>query len=871
MSTLSPYYEALPGALKPKHYDISIFNISNETYSGVVKINLQVVEATKELHLHYRQLTIGAVRATVGGRSVDGNVKILNEEKEYFVVEFLHQFEPNLGEIQVEVEFEGSIQTNMAGFYKSAYKEDGMTKYMLSTQFEATDARRTFPCFDEPALKATFDVHLTVESHLTALGNMPIKNEKTEGEKKIVTFETTPVMSTYLLAWAVGEFEYIEGFTNENYVNNKPLPVRIYTTKGYTKDAHLALSLAPKIVDYFSKIFELKYPLPKLDLIAVHSFSHNAMENWGLITYRSTALLYSEETSDPSYKQNVAYVVAHEIAHQWFGNLVTMQWWDELWLNEGFATWVGYAAVDYLFPKWDIFSGFVSTSLQNALGLDGLRNSHAIKVPVVDALDIDQLFDAISYLKGASTIRMLSSYLHQDVFLKGVAKYLNNHKYKNATSDDLWSAISEVSGKNVGEMMESWITKIGFPVIKVTTHDKKWVIEQSRFLNGGGVTREEDNTVWWVPLDATSEASIELDSLATKSCTIDEIPSGLFKLNKESEGVFRVSYDSTILNQNILPYFGRLSGKDKVGIIADVASISVSGDIATSMFLELVKSIAIDDDQLGENYVAWLELCNRLSYFSTTFSVKDSDLSKKIANFCINVYRKLATKMVSEPIDANDFLKSKLKAKILNASSGLDIPEVRAYAERLFSEWKSTKNIDPSLRSFVFSSIVSSEALTELDFERIMSEVTNPTSLDSREIALGALGHISNEKLAEKLISYLADETIIPVMDAHFLGISLSKNTSTRDLLWIFFKKNYSDLHKLMSSNMVVLDRFIKVTLCNYQTFEMENEVEQFFKDKDIHGFERSLLQVLDQIKINASCFERDSSEVELWLTKNGY
>ncbi|SGZ53428.1 CIC11C00000005179 [Sungouiella intermedia] len=871
MCPLKPYYEALPSALKPTHYDISISNISDENYSGVVNIDLDVVESTNQLHLHYRDLTIGAVTATYGGKSVKGKVALLNKEKEYFVVEFADKFEVSHGLVSVKVAFDGNIQTNMAGFYKSSYKEDGETKYMLSTQFEATDARRTFPCLDEPALKATFAVNLTVENHLTVLGNMPVKEEKADGDLKVVTFETTPIMSTYLLAWAVGEFEYIEGFTSDLYADNKPLPVRIYTTKGYTKDAELALSLAPKIVDYFSKIFELKYPLPKLDLIAVHSFSHNAMENWGLITYRSTALLYSEETSDPSYKQNVAYVVAHEIAHQWFGNLVTMQWWDELWLNEGFATWVGYAAVDFLFPEWDIFSGFVSTSLQNALGLDGLRNSHPIKVPVVDALDIDQLFDAISYLKGASTIRMLSSYLHTDVFLKGVAKYLNNHKFGNATSDDLWSAISDVSGKNIGAMMESWITKIGFPVIKVTPHDKKWVVEQSRFLNGGGVKPEENETVWWVPLDVSSEASIELDSFSTRSHTIDEIPTGLFKLNKETEGVFRVSYDPKILHKNILPYFGSLSGKDKVGIIADVLSISVSGDISTSNFLDLVKSITIDDDQLGENYVAWLELCNRLAYFSTTFSVKHTELSKKIAKFTSDVYRKLATKMVSQPVDKDDFLKSKLRAKILNSSAGLDIPEVKEYAEKLFNEWKTTKSIDPSLRYFAFSSIVSSENLTGADFDLIMSEVTNPTSLDSREIALGALGHISNEKFAEKLISYLGDETVIPVMDAHFLGISLSKNTSTRDLLWSFFKQNYSVLHKLMSSNMVVLDRFIKVTLCNYQSFKMEEDVKQFFEKKDIHGFERSLSQVLDQITINASYYQRDQGVVQQWLTENGY
>lgn len=872
----APYYEALPSALRPLHYDISIHDITLHTYKGTVKIDLKVESATDELHLHYRDLTIGAVEAVYDGEVVAGEVAELNQKKEFFVVKFAKQFAPP-HQVQVVVQFEGVIQTNMAGFYKSSYIENGETKHMLSTQFEATDARRTFPCLDEPALKASFDVHLTVDSASTVLGNMPVKEEVASGELKTVTFETTPVMSTYLLAWAIGDFEYIEAHTEGLYANDKPLPVRIYTTPGYTKDAALALEVAPKIVDYFSRIFNLKYPLPKLDLIAVHAFSHNAMENWGLITYRSTALLYSAETSDPSYKQNVAYVVAHEIAHQWFGNLVTMQWWDELWLNEGFATWVGYAAVDHLFPEWDIFSGFVSTSLQNALGLDGLRNSHPIKVPVVDALDIDQLFDAISYLKGASTIRMLSSYLLTDVFLQGVAKYLNNHQFGNATSGDLWNAISEVSGKDVGAMMESWITKIGFPVIKVSSKGDKWVIEQSRFLNGGGVKPEDDETVWWVPLDATTSSetsnSIHIDSFTSRSVEIDLVPSGLFKLNKETEGAFRVSYDPEILHKNILPYFGKLSGKDKVGIIADVAAIAVSGDkdVTTSTFFELVKSVTIDSDQLGENYVGWLELCDRLSYFGTTFSEKDSELAKRIANFTRKVYSGLAIKAISEPIDKNDFLKSKLKAKILNSSAGFGIPELDAYAQKLFTEWKTTKTIDPALKHFTFSTIVSSPDLSDEDFELIMKEVTHPTSLDSREIALGALGHVSNSKIAEKLISYLADETVIPVMDAHFLGVTLSKNVGIRDLFWSFFKANYSKLHELMSTNMVVLDRFIKVTLCNFQSFAMEKDVEEFFKDKDIHGFERSLYQVLDKIKINASCYERDHQNVDQWLQQSGF
>lgn len=865
-----PYYQALPAHLQPVHYDVAIHDISRETYLGNVVLDLNVHQSTTQLHLHQRDLAIGAVAASVGGEDVGATVGGHNAKAESFCIEFGRELVAGEA-VQVKVAFEGRIQTNMAGFYRSEYVEGGETKHMLSTQFEATDARRTFPCMDEPALKATFTVHITVESHLTVLGNMPEASSERAGRTKTVTFERTPKMSTYLLAWAVGEFEYVEAFTEDVYAHGRQLPVRIYTTPGYTKDAQLALDVAPRIVDYFSRIFQLQYPLPKLDLLAVHAFSHNAMENWGLITYRSTALLYSAETLDPAYKQNVAYVVAHELAHQWFGNLVTMQWWDELWLNEGFATWVGYAAVDHLFPEWDIFSGFVLTSVQSALQLDGLRNSHPIKVPVVDALDIDQLFDAISYLKGASTIRMLSHHLSQDVFLRGVARYLNTHQYGNATSAHLWAAIGEVSGQPVAAMMDAWISRIGFPVLSVAQHGADLVVRQLRFLNGGGVRPHEDDTTWWVPLAAQGAHAVPRE-LHARELTVGPVPAGFFKLNADTAGAYRVNYAPHLLNTHILPYFGTLSIKDKVGVVADVAAIAVSGDehTSTTTFLDLVR-LVVDNNHVGDSYVVWLEVSARLEHFQTTFSGADPELSAMVARFCKHVYQPVAERMVAEKPDPRDFLKGKLRAHILKAAACAGIPAVDAYAAQLFSQWKASKQMDPALRLFVFANVVAAPAVSAADFDAILAEATHPTALDSREIALGALGHVTDPALAARLVGYLADESVVPVMDAHFLAVSLSKNVAVRDRFWLFFKANYAQLHRLMSTNMVVLDRFVKVTLKNFQSEEMKNDVAAHFADKDTHGFERALSQVLDQIEINAAWYQRDHAAVKEWMRQNGF
>lgn len=865
------YYEALPASLKPVHYDVSIKDLdtNNNTFKGRTVINFVCQEDTTEVHLNYRDLTISEsdIRVEVSGAAVDVSGVDYNEKREFFVTK-LSQKVTKDAEVSVTVEYTGVIQTNMTGLYRSEYVLDGQQKVMVSTQFEATDARRTFPCMDEPALKATFTVDLTVPNKWTALGNMPVKEEEEgkDAELRWVRFEKTPKMSTYLLAWACGEFEYIESATTDLYHNDKPLPVRIYTTKGYKKEAEYALEITPKIVDYFSRIFELKYPLPKLDLIAVHAYSHNAMENWGLITYRSTALLYSEEKSDPSYKKKVTYVVAHELAHQWFGNLVTMQWWDELWLNEGFATWVGYNAVDYLFPEWGIFDDFVSESLQQALDLDGLRNSHAIQVPVVDALDIDALFDKISYLKGASTILMISEFLGESTFLKGVATYLNRNQFGNATSGQLWGAIEEVSGKPVKSLMDNWIQKIGFPVVNVDVDEANGTLNltQKRFLNGGDVRAEEDQTTWWIPLNISGDVDSGASDFTGRKFSVNRFdPSNkAFKLNRNTSGVYRVNYSPSVLENNILPHFGTFTAADKVGLIADTASIAVSGDkhTTTVTFLDLIQS-AVKADHLGKDYVVWLELGNRLKSLSIVFP----SLGPQLASFSRNVYKKLALELLSKDLDG-DFSQQKLRALILTAAGTCGVEEVEQHAFDLFAQWTDGQRLEPSLRSFVWSTVCASSKVDEVAFETIMEEVRSPSSLDSREVALNALGNLSNIDLANKVMSYVLDPAVIPTMDALFLCLSLSVNPKTKDIFLTFVRNNYDALYELLSTNMVFMNNFVKTTLSNYLTPEQLAVIEETLNGKSLHGFERSLQQVRDNVVINIAWVERDEQAVSQWL-----
>ena len=526
----------------------------------------------------------------------------------------------------MHLEYTGTINNMMSGFYRSKYKstvpapstvpKEGEFDLMFSTQFEPCDARRALPCFDEPNLKATFDFEIEMPDGLTALSNMPEKGTRAGSNgRTFVTFEKTPIMSTYvmlssdprrtmadmlqLLAWAFGDFEYVEDLTQRKY-NGKQLPVRVYTTRGLKEQGRWGLEHSHKIVDYFSEIFQIDYPLPKVDLLAVHEFAQGAMENWGLITYRTTAILFDEKNSDARYRKRIAYVVAHELAHQWFGNLVTMDWWNELWLNESFATWVGYLATDHFHPEWDEWAQFTFEGTGAAFNIDGLRSSHPIEVPVKSATEVDQIFDAISYYKGSSVIRMLSSYLGVPTFLNGVASYLKGHLHGNATTNDLWAALSQASGKDVQAFMDPWIKKTGFPVLTIAEEPGQIGVRQSRFLLGGGVQPADDETVWWIPLGLmTNEDSTKVDmsALTIKEETIRRIDETFYKINKDATGFYRTNYPPDRLTK-LGAARDKLSTPDRIGLISDAAALASAGDGTTAGLLSLFSEFQKEDNFL---------------------------------------------------------------------------------------------------------------------------------------------------------------------------------------------------------------------------------------------------------------------------------
>jgi aminopeptidase 2 len=518
--------------------------------------------------------------------------------------------------VVLDIEYSGIINDKMAGYYRSSYvdKKSGATTYMSATQFESTDARQALPCWDEPAVKATFDVTLVIPEGQVGLSNMDIISSETANGKTTIKFRRTPIMSTYLLAWVVGDLESIET-TNKHGVT-----VRVFSTKGDIHQGKFALDVASRTLDFFTEYFDIEYPLPKMDMVAIPDFSAGAMENWGLVTYRTAYLLFDEKNSSLKTKQNVAYVVGHELAHQWFGNLVTMEWWSDLWLNEGFATWVGWLAADHLFPEWDIWTEFVVDDCQAGLRLDGLRSSHPIEVPVKNPAEISQIFDSISYSKGASVIRMLVTYLGEETFQKGLRKYLKKHQYQNAKTQDLWFSLSEASGQSVNDIMNAWTRIIGYPVVNVATEKTGSAVDvkltQERFLNSGDIAPEEDTTLWNIPLrvGTDKEDLVALSEgnqlLKTKTGNV-LLPSDIsyFKLNMGQAGFYRVNYPPEWLEKlgNAVKE-NKIHASDRIGLVSDAFALSVAGKLSLTLVLSLLKNFKDESD-----YLVWGEISSQLS------------------------------------------------------------------------------------------------------------------------------------------------------------------------------------------------------------------------------------------------------------------
>ncbi|XP_018337298.1 PREDICTED: puromycin-sensitive aminopeptidase isoform X2 [Trachymyrmex septentrionalis] len=855
-------FRRLPLCVRPYHYDISLTpHITTFTFNGTEKVHLNVETPTDTIVLNCLEINIK--RASFygnDGKTIVPEKIVLSGLEETATLVFPEAL-PSGKSGYLNIEFVGEINDKMKGFYRSKYS--GQDGQCAVTYLCPTSARKFFPCWDEPSFKATFDIHLTIPSrpYLVGLSNMPLKSKVTNGNCETLTFERTPIMSTYLVAVVVGDFDYIEDMSSDGVL------VRVYVPKSKKEQGQFALEVATKVLPYYKTYFGIAYPLPKIDLIAIADFSSGAMENWGLVTYRETCLLVDPQNTSAVRKQWIALIVAHELAHQWFGNLVTMEWWTHLWLNEGYASFVEFLCVAHLFPEYDIWTQFVTDTYIRALELDALKNSHPIEVPVGHPSEIDEIFDDISYHKGASVIRMLHAYIGDDDFRKGMNLYLKKHSYANAETEDLWAALEEASNKAVRKVMSSWTKRQGFPVVKVDYrqegNNRILSLSQERFLADGSVDTNVD--AWLIPISVSSSQDPNktifdgiLDA-KTKEFVIQNVPEGTWlKINPGTIGFYRTRYSQSALSL-LLPAIKdhTLPPLDRLGLLDDLFAMVQAGYASTVEVLELMQAFLHED-----NYTVWSTIVNILSKIGILISHLDFEDSLKA--FGRNLFREVNVRLGWNPKPNESHLNTLLRSLVLGRMAALNDQDTIEEAKRRFElHVNGTTTLAADLRSPVYRAVLSvGDANT---YDTMLKLYKEADLQEEKERILRALGAIKDETLLRKVLDFAMSEEV-RAQDTVFAIMSVSLSYKGRLMAWNFFKEKWKTLLDRYEGGFL-LARLVKFTTENFVTEEQAKDVESFFEGHPTPGTERTVQQCVESIRLNAAWLNREKDSIRKYLT----
>ncbi|KAJ0414679.1 peptidase family M1-domain-containing protein [Aspergillus carlsbadensis] len=865
-STNVPGREVLPTNVKPVHYDLTLEpNFETFKYDGTVVIDLQVVEDTTSISLNSTEIDIHTATVSAQGSVVSSSPEIsLNKDKQEATIKFADTI-PAGSSAQLKLTFTGTLNDNMAGFYRSSYKSsNGETKYIATTQMEPTDARRAFPCFDEPALKAKFTVSLIADKSMTCLGNMDVESEKElDGGKKIVKFGVSPVMSTYLVAFIVGHLNYIE-------TKDFRVPVRVYATPDQDiEHGRFSLDLAARTLAFYEKAFDSDFPLPKMDMVAVPDFSAGAMENWGLITYRVVDVLLDEKTSGASRKERIAETVQHELAHQWFGNLVTMDFWDGLWLNEGFATWMSWYSCNSFYPEWKVWQSYVIDNLQSALSLDSLRSSHPIEVPVKRADEINQIFDAISYSKGSSVLRMISKYLGEETFLQGVRDYIRKHAYGNTQTGDLWFALANASGKPVEEVMDIWTKNVGFPVVTVTENPSTSSIKvkQNRFLRTGDVRPEEDTTIFPVMLGLRTKQGIDEDTLLSDREGEFKVPDlDFFKLNADHSAIYRTSYTPERLAKlGEAAKAGLLTVEDRAGMIADAGALAASGYQSTSGLLSLLTGFDNESE-----FVVWNEILTRVGALRAAWIFEDAQTRDALEAFQRSLVSEKAHTLGWEFKSDDGHILQQFKALLFSAAGMAGDKTVVKAAQDMFQRYAAGdySAIHPNIRGSVFSIVLKNGG--EKEYKAVYDRFRHAPTSDEQTTALRCLGTAEDPALIQRTLGLaLGDE--VKNQDIYMPLGGLRSHAAGIDARWAWVKNNWDALYQRLPPGLGMLGTVVQICTASFCTEEQLKDVQSFFADKNTKGFDRAVEQSLDAIRAKVSWVKRDRADVGSWLKSKGH
>jgi len=851
--------QRLPELAVPENYNLTFApDFAKDNFSGDETISIRVLKPTSEIVLNAAEIEVHSVSITSGGVTQSATVTT-DKVKEFATLTVANAIQP--GPATVHILYTGILNADLRGFYLG--KEENGKKYAV-TQFESTDARRAFPSFDEPAYKATADITVITDKDKVVISNREVVSDKPGPgpDKHTVKFATTVKMSSYLYAIAVGDFEYIEGSADG-------IPIRVYTFPGRKQQGAFALETAEQSIKYYDHYFGVKYAFSKLDLIGLPDFAAGAMENAGAITFREAALLIDDKHASTDQRKNVAVTVTHEIAHQWFGDLVTMKWWDDIWLNEGFATWMESKPVEAWKPEWNLDLDDTLGD-NNTMNVDSLVNTRPIRQAAETPQQIQELFDGIAYGKAAAVLRMLEAYLGPENFRKGVVSYIKQHAYGNSTASDFWSALAASSGKPVDQIMPTFVEQAGLPMISVKSqcsgNSTKVTLAQQRYFYDRSLLNANNAELWKVPVCMKADAAQggqqqEKCELLTKK--EDEFTfvgcSSWVLANAGATGYYRSHYDSSAVLAMSSAMQAQLTPAERIRLISDEwASVRVDRAPMGDFFA------LADGLRTEHNGAVMAQGAGQIQYIGDTL-VTDADRDS-YQRWVRGLFGPLAQELGWQPAPGDSEDRKELRSVVFDTLgySGRDRDVLEKASKLARAALKNPDAVDPSMADTVFRlAALTGDAAFYDDIVAAMPKAKSPEEFYRLG---GSLTGFTDPKLIDRTLQ-ASLTPVVRTQDAPFIIAAELRNPAGRQLAWDFVRAHWAEIDKMMigfSAGTVVgaTGAFCDAT--------QRDQVKSFFAEHSVPSAERTLKQSLERMNYCADMKAQQSSQIASWLERHG-
>ncbi|XP_071631576.1 aminopeptidase N-like [Temnothorax longispinosus] len=888
-------YVKLSKAVVPDLYELWLIPFiweGNFTFHGEVKILVNVTEDTNNVTLHAFCIKIDEnfthiVKYSANNKNNKTVIKIAEQkndiDKQFHVIKTSNTLKKG-NKYVVHLKFIGYLNDNLQGFYRSSYMVGNQTRWIATTQFEPTDARRAFPCFDEPALKAKFQINIARPRNMTSISNMPriVKRTPVPGLNTYVWdhYKRSVPMSTYLVAFVVSDFDVRES-ENRNFT--------VWARHNAIDQAQYSLNIGPEVLRYFEDYFKIKFPLPKMDMVALPDFAAGAMENWGLLTFRETEMLYQEGISTSARKQRVATTVSHEISHQWFGDLVTPSWWTDIWLNEGFATYMEYIGVNALEPTWRMLDQFVVDELQDVFSLDALKSSHPISIEIGHPDEINEIFDRISYGKGATIIRMMAHFLTINVFEKGLTNYLNEKAYQNAEQNDLWYALTKQAHKDkvlhpnvtVKEIMDTWTLQTGFPVVTVsrTYNDSIIMLTQERFLLDNNDTTITSESLWWIPITYTWEKQLNFNNTqptewlkAERSIILNDFRVSPFEwiiFNVQETAYYRVNYDRTnwqMIIRQLKQNFTRISANNRAQLIDDALNLARAGKLDYNIAFDVISYLVREIE-----YFPWRAAFRGIDFLKDMLIKTPSHdkFSLFVLKLLDNVYKQVG--FTDEITDSQLTILTRID--VLTWACNFDHEDCVTNAVQQFRYWRNNPDpdvnnpISPNLRSVVYCTAVRVGGQSEWEFIWQRYRGTNVGS--EKNLLLNALACTREIWLLNQLLDWAFTENSgIRKQDATMVFRFIANNVVGQSLTFNYFRDKWEHLKKYLGTSS--FNEVAKAATKGISTrYELKDLVEFVKEHLDEFGSTRTIQQAIERVESDIRWFDKYYGKIYNWLRKN--